>query len=142
RGGGGAPRVPCRAAAGAGGGRGLEPVDRIPGATLVNRVLELRDHPPDRHGRGVLDPQPKETFAEGVARVPFDALLGRSRVASGADVDRVLARQPLDRTLEDFATLLSPAAGERLEDLAVASRRLTLARFGRTMHLYAPLYLS
>jgi 2-iminoacetate synthase len=108
----------------------------------VNRSVELRDHPADRQGRGFLDPQPKETFAEELARVPFDALLVRSREASAADVDRVLARQPLNRTLEDFATLLSPAAGERLEDLAAVSRRLTLARFGRTMHLYAPLYLS
>src|SRR5207248_43493 len=46
------------------------------------------------------------------------------------------------RTLEDLAALLSPAAGERLEDLAVASHRLTVARFGRTMRMYAPLYLS
>ena len=56
-------------------------------------------------------------------------------------VDRALA-EPMDRSLEDFAALLSPAAAERLEELAAASRRLTLARFGRTMHMYAPLYLS
>jgi 2-iminoacetate synthase len=108
----------------------------------VTRALELRDHPADRHGRGFLEPQPTVTFAEELERIPFDALIERSGGASPDDVDRVLARRPLERTLEDFVTLLSPAAGERLEDLAVASRRLTLARFGRTMHLYAPLYLS
>src|SRR5262245_17340232 len=69
-------------------------------------------------------------------------LLDQSRDATTAAVDRALARHPLERTLGDFAALLSPVAGERLEELAVASRRLTLARFGHTMHLYAPLYLS
>ncbi|HWC31569.1 MAG TPA: 2-iminoacetate synthase ThiH, partial [Actinomycetota bacterium] len=48
----------------------------------------------------------------------------------------------LERTLEDFAALLSPRGSERLEELAAASHRLTAARFGRTMHMYAPLYLS
>ncbi len=37
---------------------------------------------------------------------------------------------------------MSPAGARQLEQLARASRRLTLARFGRTMHMYAPLYLS
>jgi 2-iminoacetate synthase len=44
--------------------------------------------------------------------------------------------------MEDFAALLSPAAGPFLEDLAQASHRMTIERFGRTMRLYAPLYLS
>ena len=57
-------------------------------------------------------------------------------------MERALATPPLERTLFDFAALLSPSAGARLETLAQASRRLTLARFGRTMHMYAPLYLS
>jgi 2-iminoacetate synthase len=46
------------------------------------------------------------------------------------------------RTLVDFAALLSPAAETRLEDLAAAAHRTTLRRFGRTIHLFAPLYLS
>jgi 2-iminoacetate synthase len=108
----------------------------------VTQALELRDHPADRHGRGFLDPQPRETFADALARMPMVRLLDQSRTASAGDVERALARPPLDRTLDDFAALLSPTAGERLEELAAASRRLTLARFGRTMHLYAPLYLS
>ena len=99
-------------------------------------------HPADRHGRGFSDPQPRETFADVFARLPMEELVDHSRSATSGDVDRAIARAPQARTLEDFATLLSPAAAERLEGLAVASRRLTLARFGRTMHLYVPLYLS
>jgi 2-iminoacetate synthase len=57
-------------------------------------------------------------------------------------VDRALGTSPLDRSLDDLAALLSPAAGERLEALAAASHELTVARFGRTMRMYAPLYLS
>jgi 2-iminoacetate synthase len=65
-----------------------------------------------------------------------------ARSASGERVERAMAAAPGSRTLEDVASLLSPAAGERVEALARASRSLTLARFGRTMHMYAPLYLS
>jgi 2-iminoacetate synthase len=108
----------------------------------VTRTLELRDHPADRHGRGFLDPQPRATFAEELTGLPMVRLLDRSHDAKAGDVDRALARTPMERTLADFAALLSPSAADRLEELAAASRRLTLARFGRTMHLYAPLYLS
>ncbi len=87
-------------------------------------------------------PWPASTFAWELARLPLDALLEVSSSADPLRVDRALATSPLDRTLEDYAALLSPMAGERLEDLASASRSLTLARFGRTMHMYAPLYLS
>jgi 2-iminoacetate synthase len=92
--------------------------------------------------RGFAPPEPAETFAEELERVPFESLLGSAHQASSSRVDRALAAPPLERTLADLAAMLSPAAGERLEQLAVESRRLTVARFGRTMHMYAPLYLS
>ena len=38
--------------------------------------------------------------------------------------------------------MLAPASSSSLETLAAQSRALTLRRFGRTMTLYAPLYLS
>lgn len=56
------------------------------------------------------------------------------------DVDRALARERRD--LWDLAALLSPLGEERLEGIAQASHRLSVQRFGRTMHLFAPLYLS
>jgi len=91
---------------------------------------------------GFIAPEPGGTFAEALARLPLGRLLEVSRNATAAGVERALATPPLDRTLSDFATLLSRAASERLENLAQASRRLTLAQFGRTMHMYAPLYPS
>ncbi len=61
--------------------------------------------------------------------------------STDADVSRALARSR-KRDLFDFAALLSPAAGARLEELAVAARDATLQRFGRARTLFAPLYVS
>ncbi|WP_413285543.1 2-iminoacetate synthase ThiH [Vibrio sp. MA40-2] len=51
----------------------------------------------------------------------------------------LLAEQP---TLEDFKALISPAAEPFLEQMAVKSQQITRTRFGNTMSLYIPLYLS
>ena len=60
-----------------------------------------------------------------------------------ADRDRVLAALTTERPgIADLAALLSPAAGEMLERLAARSRQLTRLRFGKTIQIYAPLYLS
>jgi 2-iminoacetate synthase len=61
-------------------------------------------------------------------------------MATDADVSRALAASRPG--LRDFAALLSPAAVPRLEELAAAAHRTTIRRFGRTIHLFAPLYLS
>src|SRR5207237_5467953 len=45
-------------------------------------------------------------------------------------------------TLGDFARLISPAASQLLEPLGRRSQALTRQRFGKTIHLFAPLYLS
>lgn len=57
-----------------------------------------------------------------------------------ADVDRALASRTRD--LWDFAALLSPVGAGRLEEIARASHELTVRRFGKTVHMYAPVYLS
>jgi 2-iminoacetate synthase len=67
-------------------------------------------------------------------------LLERSARASVGDV--LAAAQQGSPTLEQAAALLSPAADEALETLASLAQRATVARFGRTIGLYAPLYLS
>ncbi|MBV8172347.1 MAG: 2-iminoacetate synthase ThiH [Candidatus Eremiobacteraeota bacterium] len=59
---------------------------------------------------------------------------------STADVRAAVERKA--RTLDDAAALLSPAADSLLEELANLSHRSTVERFGKTMALYAPLYLS
>ncbi|MFD2785802.1 2-iminoacetate synthase ThiH [Hymenobacter rubripertinctus] len=59
---------------------------------------------------------------------------------TAADVERALAAPR--RTLEDFMALISPAAAPYLERMAGLSQELTRRRFGNTMQLYVPLYLS
>jgi 2-iminoacetate synthase len=44
--------------------------------------------------------------------------------------------------IAELAVLLSPAAGETLERLAVRAQLITRRQFGRTISLYVPLYLS
>lgn len=45
-------------------------------------------------------------------------------------------------SLAEVAALVAPKAGEHLEAMAQAAHALTLQRFGRTVKLYAPVYVS
>ena len=83
---------------------------------------------------------PDGTAAADVAGTDVAGLRGRATTSTAADVDAALTRR--HPGLDDFATLLSGAAGDRLEDMAQAAHRTTVARFGRTVRLFAPLYLS
>ncbi len=56
------------------------------------------------------------------------------------DVEAALSNQK--RTLEDFKALISPAAVPYLEQIAQLSHQKTMARFGKTIQMYAPMYLS
>lgn len=49
---------------------------------------------------------------------------------------------PLTPVVAAFARDLAPADDERLEEMAVRSRALTRRHFGKTLRLFAPLYLS
>lgn len=57
-------------------------------------------------------------------------------------VEQALAQPPGRFSLQRMLTLLSPAAADYLEPMAQQARRLTIQRFGRTIQLYAPLYVS
>jgi 2-iminoacetate synthase len=58
-----------------------------------------------------------------------------------ADVEQALHKNG-NRNLEDFKALLSPTAANYLEPMAQLSHDLTQKRFGKTIQMYAPLYLS
>ena len=57
------------------------------------------------------------------------------------DVELALSKTG-KRTLEDFKALISPAAEPFLERMAQLSHQLTLKRFGNTIQMYVPMYLS
>jgi 2-iminoacetate synthase len=82
------------------------------------------------------------SFIDTWRRHEFGEVARRIASKGPADVRRALGRARGCVDIEDFAALLSPAASAFLEDMAQASRQYTVERFGRTMRLFAPLYLS
>lgn len=58
------------------------------------------------------------------------------------DVERALSEPAGLYNFEKLLALISPAAENYLEEMARLAHRLTIQRFGRTIRLYAPLYLS
>ncbi len=66
----------------------------------------------------------------------------RSELVTDADVRQELSLTPGHYNLKRLTRLVSPAAEKYLEQMAQRARRLTIQRFGRTIQLYAPLYVS
>ena len=87
-------------------------------------------------------PRTRASFSDVLPTLPLHDLARLAASADDAAIDRALASAPEKRDLGHLAALLSPRANVRLEELARASSALTQQRFGRTVHLYAPLYLS
>lgn len=80
------------------------------------------------------------SFYSELSQWPEARVRGKIEAATLRDVDRVLCEE--DLTPLDLAVLLSPAASQRLEQMARKATRLTRWHFGRTMGLYVPLYIS
>ena len=60
--------------------------------------------------RGFLHPEPADTFAEAMDRLPFERLLDEVHSATGRRVERALLTPPVERTLSDFAAKCSGKA--------------------------------
>lgn len=63
-------------------------------------------------------------------------------IFSKTETDVLQALGNSKRNLEDFKALISPAAKPYLEQMAQLSRQLTKKRFGNTIQMYSPMYLS
>ena len=59
---------------------------------------------------------------------------------TAADVERALSRENL--TDRDFMALISPAAAPYIEQMARRSRAITERRFGKTISIFIPLYIT
>lgn len=70
----------------------------------------------------------------------FSQLTAHIERATPADVHQALQSQPLNS--QALAALLSPQAEKILPQLAQRSAEITTQRFGRTIGLYAPVYVS
>jgi 2-iminoacetate synthase len=80
------------------------------------------------------------TFQQTLDNHDLAAVAARIEAKRPADVEAALAAA--HPGLDDFMALLSPAAAAYLETMAQCAHRLTVRRFGKTILLYAPLYLS
>ncbi len=79
-------------------------------------------------------------FYEHLKQYEWEDIETAVRNASEADVERALGKQHLD--VSDIVSLMSPAAGSRLEVMAQQANQITERRFGKVISMFAPLYLS
>ena len=80
------------------------------------------------------------TFQQTLDKYDLADIEARIEAMRPADVEAALAAAHLG--IDDFMALLSPAAAGYLEPMAQRAHRLTVQRFGKTILMYAPLYLS
>ena len=91
------------------------------------------------------DPEDHTGFADVIGQYDWDETARAIDATTAADVERVLAvAQANQRSLtpEEFMVLISPAADAYLEDMAALSQRFTREKFGNTISLYIPMYVS
>lgn len=81
-----------------------------------------------------------KTFQDKFKQYNWSTLLTEINNKTSFDVE--LALQKPKRTLEDFKALISPSAVNYLEEMAQMSSAITKKRFGNTMQMYIPMYLS
>lgn len=80
------------------------------------------------------------TFKDIFEQYQWDVVIAEILAKTEVDVRNALRAEK--RTLEDFKALVSPSARPFLEEMAQESRKITKKRFGNTIQMYAPMYLS
>lgn len=86
-----------------------------------------------------------EGFADILARIDWNSTSAAIAAVTDADVRRVLAKAKTNRKMldpDDFMVLVSEAADAHIEEMAQLAHRFTLERFGRTISMYIPMYVS
>lgn len=79
-------------------------------------------------------------FSEELKKYDWDETTAKIASKADSDVRRALSKEHCD--VEDFMALLSPAAKPYLETMARLSRKYTQERFGKTMSMFIPLYIT
>jgi len=79
-------------------------------------------------------------FTELFEKYNWEEVKARILAADESDVRRSMNLERFEA--EDTLPLFSPAAGNILEEMAGLSSRITRMRFGNTIQLYTPLYIS
>lgn len=105
---------------------------------LSERILEDQkrqhsDHMKYMKGMEVIDSSVMEQVLTAVKN--YDP-----KVYAASDVLRALDSK--NRSVEDFAALLSPAAKPLLEEIARAAKMETRTRFGNSINIFTPIYIA
>jgi 2-iminoacetate synthase len=79
-------------------------------------------------------------FESILAGIPVSTV--NERLATFTAVDVTAAMERPRKTAWDFLAMVSPAARPFIDQMAEKSYQLTRQRFGKTIQMYAPLYLS
>lgn len=79
-------------------------------------------------------------FYEELKKIDWDSTSAAIASKTAADVERALISP--SPSVNDFMALISPAAEPYLEQMAQLSHHYTLERFGKTISMYIPMYVS
>lgn len=79
-------------------------------------------------------------FSDEIKRYDWDDTTRAISAKTATDVELALSKERLD--VDDFMALISPAAAAYLEAMAHRSQEITLRRFGKTISMYIPMYVS
>ena len=79
-------------------------------------------------------------FSEYLESISWEETTKQIYAKTDADVRRALSKSRCD--VDDFMALISPAAAPYLETMAQLSRKYTEERFGKTISMFIPLYLT
>lgn len=81
-----------------------------------------------------------ESFKNIIEKYNWEEQIASIETKTSKDVEDALSKSKIN--LEDFKALISSAAKPFLEDMAVKSKKITQKRFGKTIQMYLPMYLS
>lgn len=79
-------------------------------------------------------------FSDELEKISWEETTKAIYSRTEADVIRALGKSRCD--VDDFMALISPAAEKFLEPMARLSKKYTEERFGRTMSMFIPLYIT
>lgn len=79
-------------------------------------------------------------FSDVIRKISWDDTTEKIMAKTDADVRRALSKRHPD--VEDFMAMISPAADKYLEQMAHLSRMYTRERFGKTINMFIPIYIT
>ena len=79
-------------------------------------------------------------FSDVIRKINWEETTARIMSKTDTDVRRALSKSHCD--VEDFMAMISPAAEKYLEPMARLSQQYTRERFGKTINMFIPIYIT